>query len=203
MNVKTLHLTVASLLFVCAACLSPASVMACRAPRPSPRAVVSGAEVIVRATAVRYAKAPRGNIRELHEPVGAEIEFRVEEVLKGEGVPEAINLNGYLTDEDDFNDRPVPYDFVRPRGRGGWCSAYEYKRGAEFLLFLKSVEGKLKISWYALAPTNEQLRSADDPWIIWVREQLEASEGEEPSVGVGVYKAFDIWALRFPLSGAV
>ncbi len=159
--------------------------------------------MIVRATALRYVKAPEGNLRSLNEPADTEIEFRVEDTLKGENVPTTIILNGYLTDQDDFNDRPVPYDFVRRGGRGGSCSAYEYKQGAEFLLFLKKIDGKLTIRWYALAPTNEQLHSADDPWVIWVREQLKSSEKKESAVGAVIFKTFGVWALRFPLTVAI
>ena len=168
---KTLCLT-AALSLACAAFMSAPAVKACRAARPSPQALVSGAEIIVRASADRYVKAPEGNSRYLNEPADAEIEFSVLEVVKGEKVPSTIILNGYLTDKDDFNDRPVPYDFVRPGGRGGSCSAYQYKQDAEFLLFLKKKDGKLTIGWYALAPTNEQLNSADDSWVVWVKEQL-------------------------------
>ncbi len=203
MNMKLLHLTICATFLACVAFIFPPAVMACRAPRPSPEAVVSGAEMIVRATAIRYVKAPGGNIRTLGEPGDAEIEFRVEETLRGENIPSIIILNGYLTDKDDFNDRPVPYDFVRRGGRGGSCSAYEYKQGAEFLLFLKRVDSKLTIRWYALAPTNEQLRSADDPWIIWVKEQLKSSEKRASSTGAVVFKAFDIWSLLFPALDAI
>jgi hypothetical protein len=134
--------------------------------------MVSRAEMIVRAAAVDYVKAPVGDLRQLNEPGDATVEFKVKEILKGEDVPSTIILNGYLTGRDDFNDRPVPYDFVRPGGRGGSCSAYEYAQGAEFLLFLKKLDGKLTIRWYALAPTNEQLHSADDLWVVWVKQQL-------------------------------
>jgi hypothetical protein len=64
------------------------------------------------------------------------VEFRVAEVLKGEHVPNTLIIPGYLVDKDDFNDRPVPYDFIRPGGRAGSCIANRYKEGAEFLLFL-------------------------------------------------------------------
>jgi hypothetical protein len=203
MNMKTLYLTISAMSMACVAFVSPPAVMACRAPRPSPQTVVSGAEIIIRAAADRYVKAPAGNLRYLNEPDDAEIEFRVVETLKGENVPSAVILNGYLTEKDDFNDRPVPYDFVRPGGRGGSCSAYEYKQGAEFLLFLKKKDGKLTTHWYALAPTNEQLRSADDPWVVWVKERLKSAEKKESSVGAVIFRAFDIWALRFPLTGAI
>lgn len=185
----------------------PSRIDACRTFRPSPQAVVSGAEIIVRATAVRYVRAPEGNIRALHEPGDAEIEFRVEEILKGANVPSTIILNGYLTDRDDFNDHPVPYDFVRPGGRGGSCSAYEYKQSAEFLLFLKERDGKLTVGWYALAPTNEQLRSVNDPWLAWVREQSQSSERRKASPeSVCVFSIFapSVYRmLRFPLGGTI
>lgn len=152
----------------------PSTAMACRAPLPSPNTVVSGAEVIVRASAVKYSTSPRSNLRQLNEPDDTEIEFKVMETLKGKDLGSTIRLYGYLIDQDDFNDRPVPYDFVRPRGRGGSCSAYEYKQGAEFLLFLKKLDGKYTVRWIALGPTNEQLRSADDPWIVRVKNQLKS-----------------------------
>jgi hypothetical protein len=174
-NLKTLRFTFFALLLSYAAFTDPPAAVACRAPRPSPQAVVSSADVIVRATALRYVKAPEGSLRYLNEPDDTEIKFRVEEILKGEKVSPFIVLNGYLTIRDDFNDHAVPYDFVRPGGRGGSCSAYEYKQGAEFLLFLKKFDGKLSARWYALAPTNEQLKSADDPWITWVKMQLKTS----------------------------
>lgn len=196
---KNLYLTVS---FACAAFMFPPAVIACRAARPSPQVLVSNAETIVRAAATRYVRTPEGNIRALGEPRDAEIEFSVKEVIKGENIAPRIILNGYLTDRDDFNDGPVPYDFVRKGGRGGSCSAYEYKRGAEFLLFLKKVDGELTIRWYALAPTNEQLRSPDDPWAVWVKEQLKSSEKKEAPLHAVLFRAFDIWASRFSLAGA-
>jgi hypothetical protein len=33
------------------------------------------------------------------------------------------------------------------------------------------------VNWYALGPVNEQLRSAEDPWLLWVREELETRDG--------------------------
>jgi hypothetical protein len=137
------------------------------------------ADAVVRATAVEYVKAPEGNIRELNVPSKVFIRFNVNEVVKGQDLPQGLVINGYLTDFDDFNDRPVPYDFVRSGGRGGNCNAYEYKRGAEFLLFLKRSEDQLSPYWYSLAPTNEQLRSKTDPWIIWVKERLKTLEKEK------------------------
>jgi hypothetical protein len=202
MNTKTLCLTL-SLFLAGPIFVFPSTVLACRAPRPSATAMVSRAEMIVRAAAVDYVKAPVGDLRQLNEPGDAAIEFKVKEILKGENVPSTIILNGYLTARDDFNDGPVPYDFVRPGGRGGSCSAYEYAQGSEFLLFLKRIDGKLTIRWYALAPTNEQLHSADDPWAVWVREQLKSSEGRPPSASAAVFVAFGFWQIYLPLVSAI
>jgi hypothetical protein len=71
---------------------------------------------------------------------------------------------------DDFNPAPVPYPAVRPAGQRGSCFAEEYRRGGEFLLLLKRTAGHLTPYWAALAPTNEQIRGADDRWVRWVRE---------------------------------
>lgn len=183
MRKKARFLTYFSCLLVPIMLAAPASVNGCSAPPPSPQKLVANADIIVRATAIKYVRAPVGDIRELNEPGDAEIQFQIEETLKGRKLPATITLKGYLTGRDDFNDRPVPYDFIRPGGRGGSCSAYEYKQEAEFLLFLKEVDGRLTVRWYALAPTNEQLHSADDPWLSWVKEQLKQGERKVSTSG--------------------
>lgn len=179
MNIKKLHFLILCTFLLLFSFAPP--VFACRAPRSSPEKLISEAEVIIRAVAVKYIRDPGDlrRVRALQEPSYAEIEFRVKEVLKGEYLPATLALNGYLTDTDDYNDQPVPYDFVRKGGRGGSCSAYEYKQGAEFLLFLKKKDGKFTIRWYALAPTNEQLRGKDDKWLIWVKNHLKTSKEKE------------------------
>ena len=150
---------------------TPLKVAACSAMPLKPAQLLADADVIVRATAVRYAKAPEERYRTTGM-TDATVEFKVEEVLKGENAPPTLTINGYLNDKDDFNDRPVPYDFIRPGGRAGSCIANSYKEGVEYLLFLKEKEGKLTPYWAALTPTNEQLRPNDDPWLKWVKESL-------------------------------
>ena len=187
---------ISALLLGCAL-LSPATrARACSAPPPaSGHGLVASADVIVLATAVEFV-------------AGQGVRFQVAEVLKGENVPTALVFQGSLGQRDDFNDRPVPYDFVRPGGRGGPCHAYEYKQGAEFLLLLKKRKAELTPYWAALAATNEQLRSADDPWLAWVRDHLRwletASEVERLQLGFeGMKKGgfdtdFDLlWGYRF------
>ena len=83
-----------------------------------------------------------------------------------------FELEGELTEENDPNDRPAPYDFVRPDGRSGNCYAFHYKRGAEYLLLCRIRNGALTPHWASLGATNEQLFGPDDSWLAWVREQL-------------------------------
>jgi hypothetical protein len=161
--------------------LDPQTIIACRRTTPiSLDEICLKAVAIVSATAVKYVSPPVGEIRELNVPGKVEIQFRVNQIIKGIDVPDTLVINGYLTDFDDFNDRPVPYDFVRPGGRGGNCFAYEYKKGAEFLLFLKDVDGKLTPYWDALSPLNEQLHSTDDSWLVWVQKHLLNLEKRKP-----------------------
>jgi hypothetical protein len=176
--------------------LAPTAAEACSAPSPpSPRSFVISADAVVRVTAVALAE-------------GKGVEFRVEEVLKGEGVPQTLILTGSISERDDYNDRPVPYDFVRRDGRGGTCFAYEYRQGAQFLLLLKKQKGKLTPYWVPFAPANEQVRSADDPWVVWVKGQLKwaerASELERLQLAFEELKKGDfdadaglLWGYRF------
>lgn len=166
------------LLIFCYSLLArPLQVTACRAVPLSPTQLSTNADVIVRAIPVGYANAPEGIFRTTGMPTST-VEFKVEEVLKGENVPVTLVINGYLSEQDDFNDRPVPYDFIRPGGRAGSCIANSYKHGAEFLLFLKKKEEKLSPYWAALTPVNEQLRSSDDLWLKWVRDYLQTKKEE-------------------------
>lgn len=102
-----------------------------------------------------------------------QVRFRVLEVIRGKEPLESLSVRGYLTDDDDPNDVPLPYHFVRPRGRGGNCFAYQYKKGGEYLLMLRRMEGRLTPYWAALAATNEQVHGHDDPWLQWVRTAVQ------------------------------
>jgi hypothetical protein len=185
-----------ALLLGCLSLMAPITADACSAPSPpSARTLIISADTIVRATALELVKE-KG------------IRFRVEEVLKGEQVPQTLVVKGSFSGEDDFNDQPAPYDFVRKAGRGGTCFAYTYKQGAQFLLLLKKQEGELTPYWIPFAPANEQLRSADDPWVVWVKDNLKwverASEFERIQLAFDEMKRgnFDtdkelLWKYRF------
>jgi hypothetical protein len=185
------HLRVAVLFciyaFATLALAIPASACGGASKETDPRILVQNTEIIVRATAVDYGDPipPDSRIRL--------IEFRVEEVLKGEDVPNTFLIRGILTNEDDFNDRPVPYDYVRPMGRSGSCSARHYKQGAEFLLFLKRHDpneeysrewGDITPYWASMAATNEQLHSTDDAWLHWVKDYLKKLGSEHENVSI-------------------
>ncbi len=135
-----------------------------------PKLLIAQADVIVRAVAMTY----RGEIllepdAYRYEPL---IEFKVLEILKGEGVPKALHIWGGLSIKDDFNMPGEPFNAIRPSGAEGSCYAYRYKKDGEFLLFLKRSERGLTPYWASMAPANQQLRSADDPWLLWVRNNL-------------------------------
>lgn len=106
---------------------------ACSVERiPSASELVRRAEVLVRAraeglsaTTARAGILPGGTTR---------VRFRVLEAIKGALPTTTIEVTGLVSEQDDPNDRPVPYDFVRPRGRHGNCFALEYRQGAEYLL---------------------------------------------------------------------
>ena len=137
-----------------------------RAPNTDMAAeVVRGAEVIVRATAAEYAIPPDaghfGTIR-----------LKVVEVIRGKPLSE-LTLFGELIDQDDFNRGPSPYQGPRPSGLAGSCYAFLYRPGAHYPLMLKKdAQGKLTPDWYPISPVNEQLHGDDNPWLIWVRQQV-------------------------------
>lgn len=168
-NLLKAHFPALALLLLAAAgAASPAR--ACLAA-PFSFGELLAAEVIVRATAVKYA-VPPGLQSGTMGVADAPIEFKVEETLKGAGVPESLVLKGYLSGQDDFNEHRVPYKAVRPGGRGGNCYASNYKQGAQFLLFLKKTAGGYTPDIIPLGPTNEQLKSETDPWLLWVKVRL-------------------------------
>ena len=154
------------------------SVQACQILKATPpEELITLADVIVRATAESYEQAPEGDLRTTGLPKST-IKFKVVETLKGK-VTDPLLIFGYLSDKDDYNDKPAPFTFIRPGGRAGSCIANTYKKGADFLLFLKLTDGKLTPYWSALMPVNEQLRSSDDAWLEWVKEQLKSTPGEK------------------------
>jgi len=138
--------------------------------------MVNQADVIVRAIAEKYDVAPKNpNLVTTGVP-DSTVLFHVLEVIRGHARTD-LTLPGYLSDKDDFNDHPSPYNFVRPGGRAGSCIANTYRSGAQFLLLLKKEQsGELTANWYALGPVNEQLHSTNDPWLLWVRTEARSQK---------------------------
>ena len=136
--------------------------------------LVTKADAILRVRAVEYDKPPSNPTIGTNSVPDSVVKFEVLEVIRGHASSE-LSLHGYLNKFDDFYDQPSPYRFVRPGGRSGSCFANSYRKGADYLLFLKRSEetGQLTVNWAALAPVNEELHSSDDPWLLWVRKQAE------------------------------
>jgi hypothetical protein len=138
--------------------------------------LVRQADSVIRAKAMEYAKPPSNPDIWTTGVPDSEVRFEQLEVIRGAEAAGLV-LSGYLVQIDDFNDRQAPYNFVRPGGRAGSCFANSYRKGAEYVLFLKRTKtGAFTANWAALAPVNEQLHSSDDAWLIWVREQARKVE---------------------------
>jgi hypothetical protein len=167
MKIKVIPLT--ALLLTVSAWAEPCTII-----RPvSPEEVVRGADAIVRVTAVEYARPPKDPTIWTTGVPDSQVRFKTIEVLKGRDVPSVLVLPGYIVDRDDFNELKVPYTFVRRGGRSGSCFANSYRQSGDFLLMLKlGADGAYTVNWYALGPVNEQLRGEDDPWLLWVRQQV-------------------------------
>lgn len=147
----------------------------------SPDALIQQANFVVVATAVKYTRIPkeREYITKEEDYVG-EIEFHVKSLLKGELSEKRLIIEGILTDNDDYNEDPVPYEWVRPMGQLGYCFGVHYKRNADFLLFLSHpapahddwLRRDPSPYWASLAPTNEQLHPKNDAWLNWVEVKI-------------------------------
>jgi hypothetical protein len=129
------------------------------------RQFVDSASVIVRAKALAMPASD------------THVRFEVLEHIRGSDSLTRVELRGVLVARDDFNGGTVPYQMVRSAGQHGDCYAQEYRAGAEYLLILEPGVGGLSAHWKPLAPFNEQLRGADDPWLLWVREAARRPPG--------------------------
>jgi hypothetical protein len=172
MNLKIATTTASFIALTCAAVSFPCQ----RTHRVSPEEMVLKADVIVRARAERLVHP--ASIPHSSDP-DSTVQFKVLETIRGEMPSDHFELRGALVNADDFNDMESPYNFVRPDGRKGSCYATSYRAGAQFLLMLKKAERGFTVEWYPLGPTNEQLHSTDDPWLIWVRAQARQSVSGE------------------------
>lgn len=177
------------------ALFAPVPVLACSAPwwppgwrpgRPGPpeaqfyaRALLREAETVVWVRAQRFTPGPPARRGAPPEPQPAgRVTFVVREVLKGQTPGLTLTLPGIAVAASEFNPTSVPYRAPRPSAMAGSCFSYQYQLGGEYLLLLKLVPGQgLTPYWAPVAPVNEQLQAAQDPWLRWVRQQLARSRG--------------------------
>jgi hypothetical protein len=130
---------------------------------------VDSADVIVRARVVgrdSLLGGPSGSTRWFPG-----VRLELVEALR-DSIPASIVVPGTIVDRDDFNTLPVPYQMVRTSGQYGDCYASEYRLDAEYLLLLKRTSRGLTPQWWPLAPSNEQIRGADDAWVRWVNNRV-------------------------------
>jgi hypothetical protein len=143
------------------------------------REFVDSATVIVRAVAVGVDTLDTDAFdpRYRREPA---VVFRPLEALRGTVPHDRLVFPGTVVDRDDFNPDSVPYTIVRLAGQRGDCEAKEYRLGAEYLFILRpSRRGGLTPHWRPLAPFNEQVRDAADPWVEWVRARVRQSSASQ------------------------
>lgn len=197
---KSLILKLTAIGFASFTFFGSSSALGCsvRGDLPTPQAIVAEAELIVLATAREYAISPdtetdygdiqvssadeESNVIAIFR-VGpsSRVIFNVDEVLKGEYEEQSLVLPGLLTELDEWNSYDFPYRHVRASGSSS-CFANGYRKGGQFLLMLKHVSSMpwgsysdvdYTARWSVLGPTNEQIRSPDDPWVVWVQGQID------------------------------
>src|SRR5215831_9896527 len=150
--------------------------------------MVAAADLILRVKALEYSGPPptlSSRMTARFVPA-ANVDFLVEEVVKGKYEKAHIILPGYLNEQDEWNrkDQNPPYASARPSADGR-CYAITYRKGGLFLLMLRKWDGSFGTTLVGqstdgytlglpLGPVNEQLRSSDDRWVQWVREQVRA-----------------------------
>jgi hypothetical protein len=139
-------------------------------PLPTPEELVERASTIVRVVALSYSTQNDLTSNNLLVQ-GQPISFQIIETLKGHAEGSTLWVIGWLENKDDFNEGPIPYRTNRPGGHAG-CYAVGYRAGASYLLLLGHQQGVLTPYWAPSSPVNEQLRSDDDPWLLWVRRRL-------------------------------
>lgn len=147
-----------SLLFL----LDAVSAGACSAAVKPLKQVLQESDTVLRVK-VTGARESRGN------RIGT-VTLEVLEVLKGRLDSGELSIRGRLRNYEGTKGRTAPYDqldCVRAAGCGG-CFAYDYKAGAQYILMLKDGGAY----WAPLSPTNEEVTGENDPWALWLKQQL-------------------------------
>ena len=142
---------------------------ACSAIPIPPERVVHDSDVILRAKVIS-ATGAKG------DAVG-EVTLEVLEVLGGHFQATSLTLPGRIRNYEASKGRVIPYhgnDCARASGCGG-CTAHDYKQGGQYLLLLKSG----KVDWAPLSPTNEEVSDTNDPWVLWVKSEVQRTPGRQ------------------------
>ncbi len=140
------------------------AVHACTAMLKPMDQVIREAEVILLAWAMEPAPWMRTS--------GGMVVLRALDVLKGSYDRPFVTVPGQIRDYPSDPARRPPYEQIDCVGRAPGCAscfAQRYKDGAQYLLLLKGGTPY----WAPLSPTNEEVSGPDDPWVVWVKRQLE------------------------------
>jgi len=140
------------------------AVHACTAMLKPVGQVIREAEVILLARAMEPAPWMRTS--------GGIVVLRALDVLKGSYDRPFVSVIGQIGDYRTDPARRPPYEQIDCMGRVpgcGSCFAQSYKNGAHYLLLLKGGTPY----WAPLSPTNEEVSGPADPWVLWVKRQLE------------------------------
>src|SRR5262249_34814071 len=124
-----------------------------------PRTMVAAADLILRVKALEYFDPfPKLSPRMAAEFVpAANVDFLVEEVVKGKYEKTSIILPGYLTEQDEWNrqDQHPPYASARPSADAG-CFAHGYHKGGFVPLNAQEMRGVL---WTPRRPIDRWLHT--------------------------------------------
>jgi hypothetical protein len=107
------------------------------------------------------------------DPGDSEIELEITSVLKGIGkVGERIRVRGYTL---RYLGASAKDSFARARkgAYAGSCTAYDYKIGKHYLLFLGEYDGKWDTRGDPFTRVNEEVEPKNDPWTIAVKKYIE------------------------------
>lgn len=156
---------------ICCLCLAcaPTTTAACTraTEKPTPQALISAADAIVLTHVDEGAKA---TLPGDHAIVSHKCAF----VLKGSPCTKGsiLEISGYIWDKDELvPGREIPIRSARPSA-DGQCVTMGYTANGWYLLMLKRRKGRLTPYWEALSPTNEQVSGINDPWVVWVTQEV-------------------------------
>lgn len=133
--------------------------------------LIESSDSIVLAKAVNYLSSSGKTVDGVEIKL---IKFNVEKVLKGNKL-ESINLNGFLSEKEYKGSEIIEDVKISREGKKVNCVAIEYQQNKKYLIFLKKIEGKLKLYHYPVAPVNEQIFE-NDTWLKYIENKLSSKK---------------------------